>query len=118
MASRRRTTRVKSGDLVTIELVEPEAYASGADDTRPSTAFPWLAPHIPDRTGLTPAAVCKNPPWIFSLPARFYPFRADKPGRYQLVAELNPAYHTPNMRPPLPPLRPVSVTIVVSKRLV
>jgi hypothetical protein len=59
-------------------------------------------------------AVCKHPPLVTSLPVRVYPFRAIDPGRYQITARLNPAYHLPQFRPPLRPLRPVRVTVVVS----
>jgi hypothetical protein len=48
-----------------------------------------------------------------SLPFRLYPFRAIKPGRYRITAPLNPAYHVPHMRPALPPLHPVRLTVVV-----
>jgi hypothetical protein len=99
--------------LVTVWLTEPEAYASGPDDTPPPTAFPWLAPQSSDPAKLSPVAVCRHPPLVTSLPVRLYPFRATSPGRYQITAPLNPAYHVPRMKPPLRPLHPVRVTVVV-----
>jgi hypothetical protein len=106
--------RVGAGRLVTVWLTEPEAYASGPDDTRPPTAFPWLAPRSSDPAKLSPVAVCKHPPLVTSLPVQLYPFRATSPGRYQITAPLNPAYHIPRMRPPLRPLRRIRVTVIVS----
>ena len=108
------TVRVGVGRVVPIWLIEPEAYASGADHTQPPSAFPWLAPASTDANGLTPLAVCKHQPLVMSLPARVYAFRAIRPGRYQITAPLNPAYHLPHLVPRLPPLRPVHLTVVVT----
>src|SRR5439155_2160049 len=66
-----------------------------------------------DTSGLPPLAVCKSPPLVFSLPARLYAFRASRPGRYQITAALNPAYHPARLRRRLRPLQPVRVTVVV-----
>jgi hypothetical protein len=109
-----RTVRVGAGQLATVWLTEPEAYASGPDDAPPPTAFPWRAPQSSGPTKLSPVAVCKRRPVVTSLPVRLYPFRAINPGPYQISAPLNPTYHIPRMRPPLRPLRPVRVTVLVS----
>jgi hypothetical protein len=103
---------VSAGRVVTLQLVEPEAYASSTSGSPPS-AFPWLAGHSSDGAGLRPVAFCPNPPMIMSLPFRVYPFRAITPGRYQITAALNPAYHVPHVRPRLGPLYPVRITVVV-----
>lgn len=109
-----RTVRVAVGRVVTVWLTEPEAYASSPNDTPPPTMFPWLAAQSSDPAKLSPVAVCKQPPLITSLPVRLYPFRATSPGRYQITARLDPAYHIPHMQPRLRPLHPVRVTVVVS----
>ena len=113
MAARRRIVRVKPGELVTIPLIEWEALLVHTAQSPPGSPFPWLAPQSPDPAGLRPLVACKRPVWIFSLRYRLYPFRAVAPGRYHLTAALNPAYRTPNLRPPLPPLHAVSWTVVV-----
>jgi hypothetical protein len=116
MATRRRIVRVKPGELVTVQLVEFEAYLVRTAQSPPGSPFPWLAPQSPDPAGLTPLVACKRPIWIFSLPYRLYPFRAGAPGRYHLTAALNPAHHLPSLQSPLPPLHPISVTIVVAEK--
>jgi hypothetical protein len=111
-----RAVRVAVGRVVTVWLTEPEAYASSSDGAPPPTAFPWLTPQSSDAAALSPAPVCKHPPLVTSLPVRLYAFRATSPGRYQLTAALNPAYHVPRMKPPLRPLRRVRVTVIVTAR--
>jgi hypothetical protein len=106
---------VTAGQVVTLQLVEPEAYAASTSGP-PSPAFPWLPGRSSDATALRPVPVCADSSRIFSLPSRLYPFRAITPGRYRISAALNPAYHRPNMHPPLPPLRPVAVTVIVHER--
>lgn len=108
------TMRVGVGHIVPIWLIEPEAYASGRPRTPPSSAFPWLAPASSDGSGLTPIAVCKSRPLVFSLSARLYAFRAIRPGRYEITAARNPAYHAPRLRTRLPPLPTVRLTVVVA----
>jgi hypothetical protein len=103
---------VTAGRVVTLQLVEPEAYASSSSGPPPS-AFPWLAGRSSDTAGLRSVAVCARPPVITSLPVRLYPFRAITPGRYRVTARLNPAYHVPRMHPSLPRLHPVRLTVVV-----
>lgn len=107
-----RRVVVRVGGMVTLQLVEPEAYGSTVSGPAQS-AFPWLPGQSSDTAGLQPVAVCTDPPVIMSLPFRMYPFRAIAPGRYQITAALNPAYHVPQMRPSLPRLNPVRVTVVV-----
>lgn len=107
-----RRVVVTAGRVVTLQLVEPEAYASSSSGPPPA-AFPWLAGRSSDTTGLRSVGVCARPPVIMSLPVRLYPFRAITPGRYRVTARLNPAYHVPRMHPSLPRLRPVRLTVVV-----
>jgi hypothetical protein len=111
----RHTVRVGVGRVITLSLIEPEIYASSSTSAPPPTAFPWLRTTSSNPAGLAPAAVCRRPRIITSIPARYYPFRAMHPGQYVLTSRLNPAYHLPRMRPPLKPLRPVSVTVIVGK---
>jgi hypothetical protein len=103
---------VASGGVVTVALTEPEAYASSMHGPPPK-AFPWLRAGSSNSRGLEPAAVCRRPLVMTSLPERLYPFRALHPGRYVLTSPLNPAYHVPRMRPRLAPLHPLRVTVVV-----
>jgi hypothetical protein len=107
-----RRVVVPAGRVVTLQLVEPEAYASSTSGPPPS-AFPWLAGQSSNSAALRPVTICPSPPQIMSLPSRLYPFRALRPGRYQVTAPLNRAYHLPHMRPPLPPLHPVRITVIV-----
>ena len=97
---------------MTLQLVEPEAYASSMSGP-PPTAFPWLAGRSSDPAGLRPVTLCPGPPRLMSLPVQVVPFRALAPGRYRITAALNPAYRLPRMRPPLRELQPVHVTVVV-----
>jgi hypothetical protein len=113
--SRTGSVEVTAGGVVTLLLVEPEAYASSVSGPPPS-AFPWLAGRSSDAVSLRSAAICSGPPVIMSLPARAYAFRARTPGRYRITAALNPAYRVPRMRPPLPRLRPVRITVLVKPR--
>jgi hypothetical protein len=105
---------VARGSLVTVALIEPEAYASSAHGA-PPRAFPWLRAHSSEAQRLQPARLCRNPPLVSSLPERLYAFRALLPGTYVLRSPLNPAYHPPHMRSRLAPLRRLRVTVVVGE---
>jgi hypothetical protein len=107
-----RRVVVTADRVVMLQLVEPEAYASSTRGAPPS-AFPWLVAESSDTAGLRLVELCAKPPVIMSLPFRLYPFRAITPGRYQITARLNPAYHVPHMHPALPPLHRVRVTVIV-----
>jgi hypothetical protein len=109
----RGVVRVAVGRVVTLGVIEAEAYASAPDGQPVPAAFPWMPAASSDPAGLAPSTVCKRPPLVMSLPCHYYPFRAIHSGRYTISAPLNPAYHLPSFRPPLRPLRPVRVTVVV-----
>jgi hypothetical protein len=109
----RGVVRVAVGRVVTLGVVEAEAYASSPDGQALPAAFPWMPGASSDPAGLAPSTVCTRPPVVMSLPSHYYPFRAIHPGRYTITARLDPAYRLPGFRPPLRPLRPVRVTVVV-----
>lgn len=107
-----RTLTISPDSILTVELIEPMAYA-GAPDSEPlPTSFPWLSPQSSDVAVLRPVELCTNMPLVYSLPATFTAFQASKAGTTDVMARLDPRYH-PAIEG-LPPLHPFHVHVVVS----
>jgi hypothetical protein len=106
-----RTLAISPGSILTIQLIEPEAYAMAPDGQMPPTTFPWLPPQSSDGAVLRPVELCRNMPLEYSLPETVTAFRGTKAGTTDVIARLNPRYH-PAVQG-LPPLHLFHVRVVV-----
>jgi hypothetical protein len=103
---------ISPGDVVTMQLVEPEGYASSPSPPPPQ-AFPWLTPQSSDVHVLKPIAVCPFPPYTTTLNETLAAFTAEGPGQATINARVNPAYPNPPPMPGFAPPEPFQVSVVV-----
>lgn len=82
------TIRVRTGQIVYVELIEPEKYAS------PSLprGFPWMTPSSSVPHVLEPAPICPTHSAFSTLPLRVSAFKALSGGEARILAPLTPAW--------------------------
>lgn len=109
-----QVVNVSPGDIVTMQLVEPEGYASAPDSQPPPEAFPWLTPQSSDVRVLKPIAVCPFPAYTTTLNETLTAFTAARPGRATITAAVNPVYPNPPPMPGFQPPEPFQVVVTLS----
>jgi hypothetical protein len=110
-----QVVNVLPGDTVTMQLIEPEGYASAADARHLPQVFPWLTPQSSDPRVLKPIAVCTFPQYVTTLSETLTAFSATGSGDATIIAPVNPASPNPPPMPGFAPPQPFQVTVIVAQ---
>jgi hypothetical protein len=109
-----RVETVTPGSTVTIQLIEPEGYASAPSPQLIPKVFMYSAPKASDPRVLQPIAVCPFPGYTTTADETFTAFTAVGPGRAVISAPIDPRYPIPPPEPGLAIPHGFRVTIVVT----